>query len=631
MAVKEDVRHLILDIESDDLDASVIHCLVTKEYDTELERVWEEPSEELNKYLSNFTVVGHHAIGFDVPTLNRLWGTGIRRDAVVDTVVLSRLRNSWDYNSHSLEDWGERLGYPKIKFDKFDVYTPEMLRYCKRDVEITYRLFKYLEPYWSNPKYHKSIDLEHNSAWLCWKINKNGFQFDESRAYELYQTIRIELKELLDGIQKDFPPKTYLVREINPEPTSKGTIHRKDFRFLDEEPESCGYSVGAPFSLFKYQEFNPASAKQRIEVLNKCGWKPVEKTDGYLKALREKNEEKLEKFKVYGWKVNEANLKTLPEDAPEGARKLAQYIILDSRRSTLEEWFNAFNKETKRIHTNYHHIGAWTQRKSHSKPNGANIPRVTYPPEGREPTVIEDISLRYNAAMRSLWTVPDNRLLVGTDAEGIQLRVLADHLGNEAYTKAIVDGRKENETDVHNVNRRLLGVDVCKDRDVAKTFIYAWILNAQAPKIAEILECTIPVAKHSMNNFMDSIDGLREFKEYKIPELADRGYFIGYDGRPVMCTSAHKMLAGILQCGESVVMKWANRIWDARLTKEKIWFKQVNDVHDEWQTETENCMETARYVAKVQCDSIRQAGEELGVKCRLDGSSSIGRNWKETH
>jgi DNA polymerase I-like protein with 3'-5' exonuclease and polymerase domains len=134
-----------------------------------------------------------------------------------------------------------------------------------------------------------------------------------------------------------------------------------------------------------------------------------------------------------------------------------------------------------------------------------------------------------------------------------------------------------------------------------------------------------------MNSFLSSIDGLSKLKYGIIPNDAQRGYFIGLDGRVVKCDSEHLMLAGYLQNGESVIMKWANRIWYSRLKKEKIWFRQVNDVHDEWQTEVEHCLETARYVAYVQRQAIRQAGEELEVKCRLDGSSEIGYNWLETH
>jgi len=89
------------------------------------------------------------------------------------------------------------------------------------------------------------------------------------------------------------------------------------------------------------------------------------------------------------------------------------------------------------------------------------------------------------------------------------------------------------------------------------------------------------------------------------------------------------MLAGYLQCGESTIMKLARILWKNRLTKEGIWYKFVNFIHDEWQTVTNK--EDAEYVAKVQREAIVEAGEILGLNCPLAGDSKIGLTWSETH
>jgi hypothetical protein len=98
------------------------------------------------------------------------------------------------------------------------------------------------------------------------------------------------------------------------------------------------------------------------------------------------------------------------------------------------------------------------------------------------------------------------------------------------------------------------------------------------------------------------------------------------------------MLGGYLQNGESVIMKRACLLWRARLKKERIPFWQVNYVHDEWQTETIKDMQLARYIADVQMNSIKQTGEDLGLRCPMAGSIlsahetiAIGNNWRETH
>ena len=627
-------NYLIVDIECDSLTPSVIWVAVTKDLQTNEVKEWLRPEKEKTKefidYLSRFTLVGHNILCFDLPVINQLCSASISPYDCLDTLTLSRMANSWDYRTHSLGDWGVRLGNNKGNFSDFSKLTREMIDYCVQDVHVTEQLFnKYRKGLVEEPRFQKAVRLEHDSTILCNEISRNGFYFDVDKAKSMYQEIVSRLEVLTKEIKEDFKPKPYLIKEVMPTLTAKGTISKKDFRFLDGTPEDYGYNAHAPFCLIDFKEFNPGSPQQRIEVLNECGWKPTDKTDGHIKAEREDNKARLPHFRVYGWKTSEENLNTLPVDAPDGARKLVQWITLDSRRSTLEEWLNAVG-EDQRIHGNFNHIGSWTHRKSHDRPNMANIPSSVYAPKGREATAVEQINIKYNGEMRSLWTVPKKRMLVGTDAEGIQLRILAHYINNKSYTDSIVNGKKEDETDIHNVNKRALGLNHIT-RDDAKTFIYAWLLGAGTRKISQILRTDMEGARFATDSFLRSIDGLSTLKNDKIPYDASRGYFIGVDGRIVVCNSDHKMLAGYLQNGESVVMKWANRIWYNKLKKKGIWFAQVNDVHDEWQTEVEECVETARYVALVQQEAIRQAGEELGIQCRLDGSSSIGYNWLETH
>ena len=85
-------------------------------------------------------------------------------------------------------------------------------------------------------------------------------------------------------------------------------------------------------------------------------------------------------------------------------------------------------------------------------------------------------------------------------------------------------------------------------------------------------------------------------------------------------------------------MKKANLIWRKTLRTEGISFKQVNFVHDEWQTEIIGTYDDALKAAKIQADSIREAGVLLKLRCPLEGSFlnshkqlAIGRTWADTH
>jgi DNA polymerase-1 len=337
-------------------------------------------------------------------------------------------------------------------------------------------------------------------------------------------------------------------------------------------------------------------------------------------------DEKLENYKRYGWKTSEKNLETLPPSAPQAAKDLAKWLTLDGRKKSLVEWLGCV-RDDGRIHGKFWPIGAWSGRMSHTSPNQANI---FSPFHGDPRTPVEEVKAKYDYTLRDLWTVEEGNWLVGTDAEGIQLRILAHYMKSPEYVKAIVEGSKEDETDIHNVNKRALG-PICRSRDDAKTFIYAFLLGASIPKVAEILKCNNKQAGEAVTNFLRALPCLKKLKDHKIPVDASRGFFIGLDGRKVVCDSEHLMLAGYLQNGEAVIMKHANVLWRKELRKTGIQFKQVDFVHDEWQTEVIGTKEEAEEVGRIQRWAIEQTGKDLGLFCPLAGSSDIGKSWSQTH
>ena len=333
-----------------------------------------------------------------------------------------------------------------------------------------------------------------------------------------------------------------------------------------------------------------------------------------------------EKFVKYGWMCNELNLSTLPEDAPQGARNLAEWLTLEGRRSSLQEWIGHV-KEDGRIHGRFTHIGAWTGRMAHSAPNQANIPAAFH---GTPKTAVDIVKSEYDGRMRSLWIVEQGNYLVGTDAEGIQLRVLAHLMKSEEYIHAIVSGKKEDETDIHNVNRKALGISHVT-RDMAKTFIYAFLLGAGVGKVAAVLKVNQREATEAIDNFTNSIQGLADLKKKMIPYIANRGWFRGLDGRKVPVPSEHKALAGMLQNGEAVVMKHSALAWTKAATKMGIKYKLVTWPHDEWQTEVEGTKLDAELLGNIQRQSIVDTGKKLSILCPLAGSTDIGVTWGDTH
>jgi DNA polymerase I-like protein with 3'-5' exonuclease and polymerase domains len=211
------------------------------------------------------------------------------------------------------------------------------------------------------------------------------------------------------------------------------------------------------------------------------------------------------------------------------------------------------------------------------------------------------------------------------------MRVFAHYVNDPKMIDAIVKGDKSDGTEIHSLHRRALGELICKSRDVAKTFIYAWLLGAAIPKISEILECSLPDAKKANNGFLELYPGLQELKDKRIPADAHRGYFTGLDGRLVVCPDEHRVLAGYLQNGEKIIMARACLEWHNRLIKEKVPFEFINFVHDEWQTLVPDDDETANYVARCQQEAIENQAQQLGLNLPLAANSNFGYSWAETH
>jgi len=168
-------------------------------------------------------------------------------------------------------------------------------------------------------------------------------------------------------------------------------------------------------------------------------------------------------------------------------------------------------------------------------------------------------------------------------------------------------------------------------RDMAKTFIYAWLLGAGVAKTGQILKVNMKEAQAARTRFEMSIDGLYNLKNQLVPYIAEQGYFTGYDGRKVPVPNAHKTLAGILQNGEACLMKHSLLKWHSRARQEGINFKMVGFIHDEYQVEVTGTEEEAKTLGQIQADCMLETGQELGFKIPTPGSYDIGKNWAETH
>jgi hypothetical protein len=607
--------------------------------------------EAIKWYESADLIVGHNFVQFDAPMLNKLLQPRlIDPRKIVDTLLISRLVN-YDIETpkgakfpHSLQAWGIRLNKHKGDFHEFDKFSIEMVDYWYQDIEVTESLFNHFNDIIWSPDWRKSLRTEHDVQIELVRTQHYGFFFDKTKAEFLLNSVKTKMTTLEDQFQVDFPPKLTEVNRIKYRLKKDGgemaTVTRAKEKYamttVEDDDLVC----------FDWIEFNPGSAKDRIDVLWDAGWKPVDKTktainfsrkrigDPYGKSVASMDKDfynqKKKDLDRYGFTVSEANLSTLPDIAPTGAKALAQWLTLEGRRSSLVEWLGQCGDDL-RIHGRINNIGAWTGRCAHKDPNTANI---SSPFHGEPKSAVDEVKKQFDVHLRACWTVPSGSWLVGTDADGIQLRVLADYLWRhfeaDQYAQAIMTGRKEDETDIHNVNKRALGVPDAT-RDMAKTFIYAWLLGAGMAKTAQILKINLNYANIARVRFEKSIDGLYSLKNQLVPYIAEQGYFTGYDGRKVPVPNAHKTLAGILQNGEACLMKHSLLRWHSRARQEGIKFKMVGFIHDEYQVEVTGTEEEAKRLGQIQADCMLETGQDLGFKIPTPGSYDIGKNWAETH
>jgi DNA polymerase-1 len=598
-----------------------------------------------NFWKSLSLVIGHNWLGYDWPVLDRLSGGTLPDVPTIDTLIVSRLVD-FSRKGHSIEDYGEEFGLPKGNVTDFSKWTPELEVYCRRDVDITERIYRKHSKYIENPIRRRSIETEQKFQLVCNDLELNGFAFNTAKAQQLLDKVQKELDELDAQILSSFPPREVLIREFTPRATKFGTISKTSVpRTLWDNISD--YEVGKVYRHTRYDEFNPSSHKQIISVLNEAGWKPTAKTKTHIDTEREINKLerersldptleqlyiKLSHLKTFGWKVNEENLDTLPASAPAPARSLAKRILLEARRRTLTEWLELVTSD-QRIHGRFYGIGAWTHRMAHQSPNTANIPNE-FDTSGKRKLLGKEL--------RALWCAPKNRLLVGCDAEGIQLRIFAHYIDDPEFTKSLIEGKKEDKSDPHSLNQSILG-DVCKSRAAAKRYIYALLLGAGQGKLREILDCSVEAAQEAYDRLLQRYTGFATLKDTIIPRDAKRGWFVGLDGRgvPIPGTEIgqrrHLAMSGYLQNGEAVAMKLATLKWWPRLKEFNA--KIVNFVHDEWQVECPNDTRIALEIAKMMADSLREVGEDLRLKCPLAGSYwnddlkdyTIATNWSKTH
>jgi DNA polymerase I-like protein with 3'-5' exonuclease and polymerase domains len=256
---------LIFDIETDDLNATKVWCLVAKEVNGESFRFGPDKIEEgLDLLKSAELLIGHNIIGFDLPVLKRLYDFN-HSGKIIDTLVMSRLYNPVRENGHSLKTWGYRLGVYKQEQPEFQNYSPKMLNYCEQDVILNEAVYKHLVN--EGMGFSKqSFEIEQMTASIMNEQEQTGFYFDTKQAMTLLSKLKQKMSNVEDEVQQTFKPKWIDDKQVLPYIKKNGELSKRGL--TDEEYESILISGNhGPFIRKKLVEFNLGSRKQIGEYL----------------------------------------------------------------------------------------------------------------------------------------------------------------------------------------------------------------------------------------------------------------------------------------------------------------------------------------------------------------------------
>jgi len=547
---------IVLDIETNSTHDKIWMC-VTRDIETDEVKVWKAAS-GLQKYLEVCDlIIMHNGINFDAPLLRKNWSVTMKLSQVYDTLVASRLLNPSLEDGHSLDAWGKRLGYAKGDFSDWDNgATPEMEEYCIQDTLVTAKLYNH----------------------LVTTLQSENFS---QRSIDLEHNVQaIITKQEENGFKLDEVKALQLLALLK---TKLDVIHLEMATIFPDKVESGRVSKNGKPLKDIITPFNPGSRKQIAERLQEKGWKPKKHT---------------EKGSVI---VDEAVLETL--DYPE-AKTLAEYMMLQKRIAQVESWLDTM-KSDGRVHGRLITCGAITGRMTHMSPNMAQVPNSGSP---------------YGLDCRELWTVEKGNKLVGIDASGLELRMLAHYMNDNAYTTEVVSG------DIHTTNQKAAGLET---RNQAKTFIYAFLYGAGSAKIGTIVGGSSKEGQRLIDSFLRNTPKLQELRQKVSRIYATKGKLPGLDGRQLLCRSEHSAVNTLLQGAGAIVMKQALVLLDRKLKTNKIPYKFVANVHDEWQLEVQEPY--AEQVGKFGVTAIEEAGQVLEMRCPLTGEYKVGNNWKETH
>lgn len=555
-------------------------------------------------------VIGHNLVDYDYPIIEKLLEVELDYGKVFDTLVVSRLLNpdrrkpsgyTGKSGPHSLDAWGCRVGKAKPEHETWDVFDTYMLRRNRGDLEVNNLVYSVLRSEIKGHNWDKAIQLEHDVRRIITEQEHAGVNFNLPRAVELITTLDDKIQRIDDELLPNLPKSCKPWGTTISKPfKNNGQPLKRVVDWFDQFDDCSSDMVAGPFTRLDWIEMNLGSMPQVKDYLLANDWQPTE------------------------WNYNDNGERTSPkltEDSYGTIRGNIGQLVKDRmlfrhRKSQIQGWIDRVRPDG-RISAGANTCGTNTRRFRHS--TVVNVPKAkSYVFLGKE--------------MRSLFCAGPGRRIVGHDASGLELRMLAHYMDDPDFTKAVVYGRENEGTDIHTVNQNLAGLPT---RDDAKTFIYAFLYGAGNEKIGAIVGGDESDGAGLKRRFLSNLPSLDKLIK-KAKKASEKGWLRGLDGSRIWMRRGtdgkiltHKALNTLLQSAGAILMKESMVILDEAVKREGLDVIKVIDMHDEAQADVA-LKDCKRYMELAEW-SLVQAGENLNVKVPMAAEAKMGKNWMETH
>lgn len=627
-------RIRVLDIEANGLLDTItkIWCFVFRSLDgKEVNAFGPTELKDAVKYLESCDVIiGHNMLSYDLPAIKKILGFEYK-GTVVDTLIMSRMLNpkrmlppdakNRRAGPHGLYAWGVRVGVDKPEIEEWGEWNEDIMHRCKEDTSINVKTYHLLMEESKANSWVAPFKMTFTLYKYLAKQEEYGWKVDE----KYMSWCIIQLENRVARIDKAVSPKLPLVLEVleTKKEGEYGWVKKPFLKSGKLSQHVLAYAqrvglqsewieaVKGPFSRIEFRKVDLNSNDETKKFLLEAGWEPLE------------------------WNSDQDGNRTSPkmskEDPFEGVqgslgRLIAKRVQYRHRQSSLIG-LRALIRPDGAIPSVVKSL-ADTSRAIHS--GIVNIPKA---------------GSLFGKQMRKCFSTRDGMVLVSTDSDSCQLRMLGGRIKSEAYINAIVTGDKAKGTDLHSLTRK---IGELESRDLAKNVMYCLLFGGGDPKLGKTakkpgqgaeLRAKLYKGFDGLGDHMEALmkqwtsTAKRVFNPKRGRYELQNGYIIGLDGRPVMVPYQHQLLVYELQSDEAIMMSAA--YIKANIDLENAGYVYGTDYgfvcwyHDEFTIECKPDM--AEEVKRISEEAISWAGNFFKIVCPHVGDGKIGKNWYEVH